>query len=1502
MISPIQFQKSRRSSAYRLLSVFVAITFVFSSVVPARLSYAQAVPGLLNLPAPGTMVSLTPGYVPSLIKGITVDPQNPLHFHFIVDTGHSKLKGEALRDESEKLIKYFLASLTVPDEELWVNLSPYEENRIIPDAFGMTEMGRDLLSQDYMLKQLAASLAYPEGDPGREFWKRVHGKVYEKYGKVDLPMNTFNKIWIVPDEAFIFENGATAYLVESKLKVMLEEDYLALRKHIEAEPNVARSDSASELSGIQSEIIKEVLLPEIEREVNEGSTFASLRQMSGAMILSSWYKQNLKETLLGQIYVDKNKTGGIDVNDPQVREKIYNQYVKAFKKGVYDYIKEEYDPVSEDVIPRKYFSGGYKHSPEFQKGADFAMLPPELQNRMGEIMRSSRQVDVDMALLEDPSEQAMAAVEDFYARQKADEAMIGFSTVRRVAIFLTIAAVLGIVTDVATAKQRGEWITFQTLLDSQGFLAALKYFAETMDDIVLSQKLLQRIDEIEKQLDAMNQQAAENRKKDLKDLFDLFLQSPSAAKKDLFIFLEMVKVALGSQDEETYTSYMNSLKLAVGLPDAENYTHFMNMLNDTVNLDMDQLKKWAAQTQKDKLKKSAAQTGGIFDDEVNKLIFDNAVTKRDGKPAQWPTTGFFQSLNDGSLIARIRDQNGMATLLLQALQEKMAANDSLGTAQLGKAVSLVFLRQIELLLGQNGNPQLLRHAFNYGNTNDILDPSRNHDATASLVLGLLQYYKLTGQESAIHFAKSALGVIDKYRNADGSYDNPDAPGQSGAIVDALITQAKLMLLQMDDVQRLGKLGQKEILTIAERDVFLKHVKATADLFTRPVESGGLWVAPDTINGMPGHFAVGLEGGVATGDSTAQARRKSMETQIEAALFLYLAQKYYTQIDLKKFSVLDYLFYHARKMDAKFTHSGGQGLIDVIGLLSPPYGITMNMDIMARIYTLAALYKYRMPFDPLKNALRFVDLDTLNHYGHVPFIRTNGDTAFFSEGAVELLVQQGIPREEIYFLHSKLSAKFWLLFARLRFIPAFFNQEELVPDVTGVKGKSPAPQLLKDFRLAVPFPNPAYSKIPSMIEFELKNRATVTVRVLNVLGQEVAVVLNNEQRVAGKHLVPLVTKDLPAGIYFLQMEARQNGKEVQRATQKFTVLDHAMTAAEAMMFRLQFMIWMSQLIVGGTALVLTPKVLFSQSQGLADWFYSGDNVQRFTPQQGGVELWEFERKSGGWYGWGTRFDIETDVRRDLTGRNMTTDTNLELFEVELPLNILEGEFDVIFEDAVWIKKIGDNQVGQEIVIPSRELLPLGRIREGKFVVSLDKIYDRRGFTVVQGGYKGYSVPRNVPNNFDFSRMHQLKFSPTSSQGRAIIGKPVIKKKTADKAMIQEIRTEQADAAKVAESRAPDKLGGIDLNPALLNLKIKRDGNGIPLPVSQQPMQTLEIDGFIPVIINIQPITNVPVLLGIADQLPEDPSDTAGKDRGADDLAFVIEKKQLWLRLEEENRFV
>ncbi|MBF0489967.1 MAG: hypothetical protein HQL15_05040, partial [Candidatus Omnitrophica bacterium] len=142
------------------LHVSVLVAFILNSFGVIPTVYAEN----FILPKPGAMVHLSPEFNPPILKGIKVRPDNPFRFEFILDKGDSdsmsslpvrqagpnavvgdpgmaKLLGsrqrptevpgtrgkhsgttEEIKQESAKLIKYFLASLTVPEKDLWVNL------------------------------------------------------------------------------------------------------------------------------------------------------------------------------------------------------------------------------------------------------------------------------------------------------------------------------------------------------------------------------------------------------------------------------------------------------------------------------------------------------------------------------------------------------------------------------------------------------------------------------------------------------------------------------------------------------------------------------------------------------------------------------------------------------------------------------------------------------------------------------------------------------------------------------------------------------------------------------------------------------------------------------------------------------------------------------------------------------------------------------------------------------------------------------------------------------------------------------------------------------------------------------------------------------------------------------------------------------------------------------------------------------------------------------------
>jgi len=72
---------------------------------------------------------------------------------------------------------------------------------------------------------------------------------------------------------------------------------------------------------------------------------------------------------------------------------------------------------------------------------------------------------------------------------------------------------------------------------------------------------------------------------------------------------------------------------------------------------------------------------------------------------------------------------------------------------------------------------------------------------------------------------------------------------------------------------------------------------------------------------------------------------------------------------------------------------------------------------------------------------------------------------------------------------------------------------------------------------------------------------------------------------------------------------------------------------------------------------------------------------------------------------------------------------------------------------------------------------------------------------------------------------------------------------------------ADSDKMMKGEAP---GGIDLNPNLIEMKSTGQKIEFQIPPELLYLQTTPINGLVPVIINIVPVTNVPLLLGEVDR--------------------------------------
>jgi hypothetical protein len=85
-----------------------------------------------------------------------------------------------------------------------------------------------------------------------------------------------------------------------------------------------------------------------------------------------------------------------------------------------------------------------------------------------------------------------------------------------------------------------------------------------------------------------------------------------------------------------------------------------------------------------------------------------------------------------------------------------------------------------------------------------------------------------------------------------------------------------------------------------------------------------------------------------------------------------------------------------------------------------------------------------------------------------------------------------------------------------------------------------------------YPNPFNPT--TNIEFTLQNDGYVTVRVFNLLGQEVATLLNHEQYSAGSQTIEFNANNMPSGVYFYRINvSNTNGQEIFQDVKKMVLL-------------------------------------------------------------------------------------------------------------------------------------------------------------------------------------------------------------------------------------------------------------------------------------------------------------------------------------------------------------
>src|SRR3989339_455817 len=310
----------------------------------------------------GSVTSLD-RFRPASLRYFSYEPKTD-NFQILLDKADEKgLSDIQVKEKADELMKYFRIGLSLPNEKFWVNLRPDAPEQIIDPELEKTDIGRIMLEADLNLKKDTSAWTSPQTKEGREYWDKLYKKAGELFGSENITIPTITRPWIVPGEIIVRESGSGAYIYKAALKVMLEEDYLTSRGGSRTAPTYqqyAFSDPRlKELNQYSTQLIRELIIPKLTKEVNRAKRYAPLRQVFYSLVLSRWFKDKFNQSQSGNELtklIDSGNLSNLSSQEAWDKTTYFQAYQKSFKEGEYNLSEPIYTPTGQVI--RRYMSGG----------------------------------------------------------------------------------------------------------------------------------------------------------------------------------------------------------------------------------------------------------------------------------------------------------------------------------------------------------------------------------------------------------------------------------------------------------------------------------------------------------------------------------------------------------------------------------------------------------------------------------------------------------------------------------------------------------------------------------------------------------------------------------------------------------------------------------------------------------------------------------------------------------------------------------------------------------------------------------------------------------------------------------------------------------------------------------------------------------------------------------------------------------------------------------------
>jgi hypothetical protein len=299
---------------------------------------------------------------PPLVGGVMFPLANPLAlgFSLLTDAAHEMPTAAEQQELQSRLGRYLNTFLVLSGEHVNVTLTPTDDYCGLPRLLRHTELGRDLLAQDVVLKHYTAAQLHPSTERGKAFWDRVNA----------LPSGRSNfescfRVWIVPGDAGVREEtvGDNGQVTIEKLglKVLCEQDYETLRQYRTSQGASTVTSCSPEVEKVVIGLFKELIVPEIQNEVSLGPRFGLLRQILSVLLVAKWImKSSVGEALTQAGFIGSNtpEKYGLNVVDDTVLDSMKRIYLQMFGRGVWQHAALRFDAQSGLMEKRLYVAGG----------------------------------------------------------------------------------------------------------------------------------------------------------------------------------------------------------------------------------------------------------------------------------------------------------------------------------------------------------------------------------------------------------------------------------------------------------------------------------------------------------------------------------------------------------------------------------------------------------------------------------------------------------------------------------------------------------------------------------------------------------------------------------------------------------------------------------------------------------------------------------------------------------------------------------------------------------------------------------------------------------------------------------------------------------------------------------------------------------------------------------------------------------------------------------------